>query len=114
MNNDRLQNLIIEILPPSPGYIIDMITIFRHIHEICNTLRPIGRLQHLSVRFLENELVAWSTSGKPTASISQDYSSREDDSDVEHCLEHFAMLRMLRQQPLSYPLPSKATRSWQS
>ncbi len=52
-----LQHVIIEILPPPPGNVFNMITVVQHIRKVCDKLCPKSRLQHLSVSFLENELV---------------------------------------------------------
>jgi len=59
-----LQHLIIEILPPPPGKVFSMITIVQHIRKFATNFAPKSRLQHLSVSFLENDLV--SLQSRPT------------------------------------------------
>lgn len=86
------QHLILEIFPPSPKSVTDMIAIFRHVRQICNTLAFIPRLQQLSIRFLETTSAVRAVSGQPTITIVQKYGLYRDASDVKHCLEYFAKL----------------------
>lgn len=87
-----IRHLEVEIHPFEYGCMSDMIYIIRQIQELCTALRSIGHLKRLSIRFIEIPSEKWSADGKPTALFPMYSPTREDISDVEHCLECFGTL----------------------
>lgn len=89
-----IKYLKVEIYPYEYGCMSDMIEIIRYVQKLCAKLRSISNLKRLSLRFIEPRggRWKWSDDGNPTASLPVASPTREDISDVEHCLECFGTL----------------------
>lgn len=61
----KIKHLALEIHPPHPDRPTDMFRIWRRAQRLCDDLRATKQVCHLSVRFMEDDIAAWSTNGIP-------------------------------------------------
>ena len=64
-NFGEIRHLVVEIHPPHPDRPIDMLHIWRRAEKLCEDLRATKQVPRLSVRFMEDDIAAWSTNGIP-------------------------------------------------
>lgn len=97
-----IPHLMIEIYPPHPDRPTDMLHTIRSIQGLCKALRAIERLHHVSIAFIENEIVRWSTDGKLRNSMGW-WQEQNGEPDIEYVLELFATLSNITKASIELP-----------
>lgn len=97
-----IPQLRIEIYAPHPDRPSDMSDILRRLMELCEDLRAVNRLQHISIVFIEDDVATWAIAGKPRMSMSP-WQELEDIPDIEHVLYLFADLSNTTKYTIKLP-----------
>ena len=101
-----LPHLRIEVYPPHPDRPSDIVNILRSVIALCEELRPIDRLHHVCIVFIENEIAKWPGVRKRRKSTGNSvgrWQESDDAFNIEHILRLFGTLRNITNATIRLP-----------